>query len=133
VKNSEAIKLGFDLSKYSILQESRLCVAVFLRFGIWSVDDSFDGHNQFPKLSLGVKFTDGLEIVAKPASRQLATAAAGPIRPSPKIGDSSVWIRMSHTNKRREKRWFKHPRMRRLRASPWPMYSPVVVAPGSWD
>jgi hypothetical protein len=53
-----------------------LCVAVFLRFGIWSVDDSFDGHNQFPKLSLGVKFTDGLEIVAKPASRQLATAAA---------------------------------------------------------
>jgi hypothetical protein len=58
------------------LQESRLCVAVFLRFGIWSVDDSFDGHNQFPKLSLGVKFTDGLEIVAKPASRQLATAAA---------------------------------------------------------
>jgi hypothetical protein len=76
VKNSEAIKLGFDLSKYSILQESRLCVAVFLRFGIWSVDDSFDGHNHFPKLSLGVKFTDGLEIVAKPASRQLATAAA---------------------------------------------------------
>jgi hypothetical protein len=72
VKNSEAIKLGFDLSKYSILQESRLCVAVC----IWSVDDSFDGHNQFPKLSLGVKFTDGLEIVAKPASRQLATAAA---------------------------------------------------------
>jgi len=28
-----------------------------------------------PKLILGVKFTDGLEIVGKPASRQLATAA----------------------------------------------------------
>jgi hypothetical protein len=35
-----------------------------------------DGHNQLPKLILGVKFTDGLEVVAKPTSRQLATAAA---------------------------------------------------------
>ena len=35
-----------------------------------------DGHNQLPKLILGVKFTNGLEAVAKPASRQLATAAA---------------------------------------------------------
>jgi len=35
-----------------------------------------DGHNQLPKLILGVKFTNGLEVVAKPASRQLATAAA---------------------------------------------------------
>jgi hypothetical protein len=34
-----------------------------------------DGHNQLPKLILGVKFTNGLEVVAKPASRQLATAA----------------------------------------------------------
>jgi len=36
VKNSEAIDPSpwFDLSKYSILQESRLWVAVFLRFGI---------------------------------------------------------------------------------------------------
>ncbi len=28
-----------------------------------------DGHNQLPKLILGVKFTDGLEVVAKPTSR----------------------------------------------------------------
>jgi transposase-like protein len=35
-----------------------------------------DGHNQLPKLILGVKYTNGLEVVAKPASRQLATAAA---------------------------------------------------------
>jgi putative transposase len=35
-----------------------------------------DGHNQLPKLILGVKFTNGLEVVAKPASPQLATAAA---------------------------------------------------------
>ena len=35
-----------------------------------------DGHNQLPKLILGVKFTDGLEVAAKPANRQPATAAA---------------------------------------------------------
>ena len=35
-----------------------------------------DGHNQLPKLVLGVKFTDGLEVAAKPANRQSATAAA---------------------------------------------------------
>ena len=35
-----------------------------------------DGHNQLPKLVLGVKFTDGLEVAAKPANRQPATAAA---------------------------------------------------------
>jgi putative transposase len=34
-----------------------------------------DGHNQLPKLILGVKFADGLE-VAKPANRQPATVAA---------------------------------------------------------
>jgi putative transposase len=35
-----------------------------------------DGHNHLPKLILGVKFTDGLEVVAKPANRQPTTAAA---------------------------------------------------------
>ena len=35
-----------------------------------------DGHNQLPKLILGVKFTDGLEVVAKRANRQPTTAAA---------------------------------------------------------
>ncbi len=34
-----------------------------------------DGHNQLPKLILGVKFADGLEVAAK-ATRQAATAAA---------------------------------------------------------
>jgi hypothetical protein len=33
-----------------------------------------DGQNQLPKLILGVKFTDGLEVAAKPTSRQPATA-----------------------------------------------------------
>jgi hypothetical protein len=35
-----------------------------------------DGHNQLPKLLLGVKFTDGLGVVAKSANPQPATAAA---------------------------------------------------------
>ena len=34
-----------------------------------------DGHNQLPKLLLGAKFTDGLEVVS-PADRQIETAAA---------------------------------------------------------
>jgi putative transposase len=35
-----------------------------------------DGNNQLPKLILGVKFADGIEVAAKPANRQPATAAA---------------------------------------------------------
>jgi hypothetical protein len=35
-----------------------------------------DGNNQLPKLILGVKFTDGLEVIAKPANRQPTTVAA---------------------------------------------------------
>jgi putative transposase len=35
-----------------------------------------EGHNQLPKLILGVKFTDELKVAAKPANRQAAAAAA---------------------------------------------------------
>src|SRR3954447_4589815 len=35
-----------------------------------------DGHNQLPKLIQGVKFTDGIEVAANPASSQPKTAAA---------------------------------------------------------
>ena len=34
-----------------------------------------DGHSQLPKLILGVKFTDGLEVAAK-STRQPQSAAA---------------------------------------------------------
>jgi hypothetical protein len=34
-----------------------------------------DGHNQLPKLILGVKFSDGLAVAAR-STRQPATAAA---------------------------------------------------------
>ena len=35
-----------------------------------------DGHNQLPKLVLGVTFSDGIEVIAKPIDRQPTTAAA---------------------------------------------------------
>ena len=35
-----------------------------------------DGHNQLPKIIQGVKFTDGLEVVVKPAAIHAQTAAA---------------------------------------------------------
>ena len=35
-----------------------------------------DGHNQLPKLVLGVTFNDGIEVIAKPSGRQPKTAAA---------------------------------------------------------
>ena len=35
-----------------------------------------DGHAQLPKLVLGVKFSDGLEVIAKPIDRQPVPAAA---------------------------------------------------------
>ncbi|MGY4327423.1 hypothetical protein ACVWWG_001840 [Bradyrhizobium sp. LB7.2] len=35
-----------------------------------------DGHNQLPKLVLGVTFNNGIEVIAKPTDRQPITAAA---------------------------------------------------------
>ena len=35
-----------------------------------------DGHNQLPKLIQGVRFTDGIEVAASPASSKAQTAAA---------------------------------------------------------
>jgi transposase-like protein len=35
-----------------------------------------DGHNQLPKLVLGVTFNDEIEVIAKPTDRQPITAAA---------------------------------------------------------
>src|SRR5713226_64338 len=35
-----------------------------------------DGHNQLPKLVLGVTCNDGIEVIGKPTDRQPATAAA---------------------------------------------------------
>jgi hypothetical protein len=35
-----------------------------------------DGHNQLPKLVLGVSFNNGIEVIAKSNDRQPTTAAA---------------------------------------------------------
>jgi hypothetical protein len=35
-----------------------------------------DGHNQLPKVVLGVTFNDRIEVIAKPTDRQPITAAA---------------------------------------------------------
>jgi putative transposase len=35
-----------------------------------------DGHNQLPKIVRGVKFTDGLEVAARPEAPQARFAAA---------------------------------------------------------
>jgi transposase-like protein len=35
-----------------------------------------DGNNQLPKLILGAKFADGIEVIAKPANRQHTNVAA---------------------------------------------------------
>jgi putative transposase len=35
-----------------------------------------DGHNQLPKLVLGVTFNDGIEVIAKPTDRHPVTTAA---------------------------------------------------------
>jgi putative transposase len=35
-----------------------------------------DGHNQLPKLILGVTFNNGIEVIASPTDRQPKTAAA---------------------------------------------------------
>jgi putative transposase len=43
-----------------------------------------DGHNQLPKIILGVRFTDGIEVL-KPQ----AQAAAAIRLPSPRFSDSS--------------------------------------------
>src|SRR5262249_29785253 len=44
-----------------------------------------NGHNQLPKIILGVRFTDGIEVV-----RSQAQAAAACPLPSPRFGDSSA-------------------------------------------
>jgi hypothetical protein len=44
-----------------------------------------DGHNQLPKLIVGVKFTDGIEVV-----RSKDQAAAARSLPSPKFGGTSL-------------------------------------------
>ena len=42
----------------------------------WRRHDGHDGHALLPKLILGVKFTNGLKVIAKASDFEAATAAA---------------------------------------------------------
>jgi hypothetical protein len=53
---------------YPVKGQSRLSLG-------WS---KLDGHNQLPKIVQGVKFIDGLDVVAKPAAIQAQTAPPDP-------------------------------------------------------
>jgi putative transposase len=56
------------------------CTALAMVFKLFEAAQKswrcLDGHDQLPKLILGVKFTHGLEVVAKRANREPTTAAA---------------------------------------------------------
>ena len=63
-------------SKGCLSNETALAMVFKLVEGAQKSWRRLDGHTQLPKLILGVKFADGLEVVAKPADRQPETAAA---------------------------------------------------------
>lgn len=62
-------------SKGCLSNKTALAMVFKLVEGAQSSWRRLDGHTQLPKLILGVKFSDGLEVAAKPI-RQPATAAA---------------------------------------------------------
>ena len=63
-------------SKGCLSNKTALAMVFKLVDGAQKTWRRLDGHNQLPKIIQGVKFTDGLEVVAKPAASQAQTAAA---------------------------------------------------------
>ena len=63
-------------SKGCLSNKTALAMVFKLVDGAQKTWRRLDGHNQLPKIIQGVKFTDGLEVVAKPAVLQAQTAAA---------------------------------------------------------
>jgi hypothetical protein len=75
-----ALQLIYDTAPIGLALLSRRCCR-----SRWSSNYSrvrqkswrrLDGHNQLPKLVLGVTFNDGIEVIAKPTDHQPTTAAA---------------------------------------------------------
>jgi transposase-like protein len=62
-------------SKGCLSNKTALAMVFKLAEGAQKSWRRLDGHAQLPKLILGVKFADGLEVIAKPIDRQPATAA----------------------------------------------------------
>jgi transposase-like protein len=63
-------------SKGCLSNKTALAMVFKLVDGAQKTWRKLDGHNQLPKIIQGVKFTDGLEVVVKPAAIQAQTAAA---------------------------------------------------------
>jgi transposase-like protein len=63
-------------SKGCLSNKTALAMVFKLVDGAQKTWRKLDGHNQLPKIIQGVKFTDGLEVVVKPATIQAQTAAA---------------------------------------------------------
>jgi transposase-like protein len=63
-------------SKGCLSNKTALAMVFKLVDGAQKTWRKLDGHNQLPKIIKGVKFTDGLEVVVKPATIQAQTAAA---------------------------------------------------------
>jgi transposase-like protein len=63
-------------SKGCLSNKTALALVFKLVDGAQKTWRKLDGHNQLPKVIQDVKFTDGLEVVVKPATIQAQTAAA---------------------------------------------------------
>ncbi len=63
-------------SKGCLSNKTALAMVFKLVDGAQKTWRKLDAHNQLPKIIQGVKFTDGLEVVVKPAAIQAQTAAA---------------------------------------------------------
>jgi NAD(P)-dependent dehydrogenase (short-subunit alcohol dehydrogenase family) len=74
--DAAAAKLAAAGHKVSVA-DFDVTLAQAVKEGVAAIEgNSGDGHNQLPKLLLGVTFNDGIEVIAKPTDRQPATAAA---------------------------------------------------------
>lgn len=65
-----------DFSMGGVSNRTALAMVFKLIEGAQKSWRRLDGHNQLPKLVLGVTFNDGIEVIAKPTDRQPTTAAA---------------------------------------------------------
>ena len=63
-------------SKGCLSNKTALAMVFKLVDGARKARRKLDGHNRLPKIIQGVKSTDGLQVVVKPATIQARTAAA---------------------------------------------------------
>ena len=76
VANSGALRHRTIRSKGCLSNKTALAMVFKLVEGAQKTWRRLDGHALLPKLILGVKFSNGLEVIAKANDLQTATAAA---------------------------------------------------------